>query len=227
MESDPNEPDTGQIIERTIQSLAEGISGMADSERGSLVRSAGRILRGMVGMKLLSALDEEWNHYREAGRIADDFVGTPQHRECLQEIFDFLDGDCPDEFRFEFIKRLFLAAATEKQSSRESVLPQQFMRIVKGLSSGELLVLATTFRLYKERGSKGMVAADAESAAVWLERVAENSGLGTVELVELHERVLIEKLLVTARRRGDLSGIFPANYRLSKLAIQLCEFVES
>ena len=85
----------------------------------------------------------------EEGSIKDDYQATEQHAECLQELLDFLDQESPDQFRFDALKKILLISATEEHSSRDSVLPQQYMKIVRELGSLELLVIITTYALAK------------------------------------------------------------------------------
>lgn len=58
---------------------------------------------------------------------------------------------------------------------------------------------------YKVRTNDGIGGEQARSRA---HHRIEESGLGTVQLVEIHERVLMDKLFLTARRHSDRSGIF-------------------
>jgi len=61
-----------------------------------------------------------------------------------------LEKVIPDELRFSIIKRVFLVAATESVSDRNSLLPQQYMKICKKLESGEIMVLNATYFVAKE-----------------------------------------------------------------------------
>lgn len=136
-------------------------------------------------------------------------------------MLDFLDKDSPDERRFSILKAIFLGAATETQSTRDSVLPQQYMSLCRTLSSGEVIVLQTTFAI-SETGYTST-----NSANDWLKVVAEKSGLNTSELVEIHEKKLIEKNLFTSRIHPDRSGVDASSwYRLTPLAIQMCKFIK-
>ena len=67
---------------------------------------------------------------------------------------------------------------------------------------------------------------DEKGAGAWLRTVAERSGLQHVELVEVHERCLIQKNLLTPRMYGDESGIM-SNYhgRLTDFGWELCRFI--
>ncbi len=213
----------------TLQALTEALTGIAVSDRKDLFLSVGYLLQRLRGRNLLQVLTEGWEHLRQKGRIKADYSTTEQCQACLQEILDCVDHQSPDEIRFDFMKRIFLVAATETETDRASVLPQQLMSLARGLASGEILVLAATHELSKMQ-DLSKVSSDRrhESAQTWLERVAEKSGLQYPDLVEIHEAGLIDKRLITRRRFGDASGIdVGEHYRLTSLGFRLSEFVSS
>lgn len=165
----------------------------------------------------MEALNAEWQRLREKGRISDDYSETEQCRACLQELLHCLDRDSPDKVRFDFIKRVFLAAAQEqeKSSDRDSVLPQQYMRLARQLTSGEILVLSA---VYTVSNSPGESTGDARE---WHKKVAKQSGLEHSDLVEIYEEALMEKFLLTGRLLSDRSGVRTGHYRLTPLAVGL------
>ena len=214
---------TSDIIDGTIVAIAEGITGIAASDRRQWYMSIGHLLQRIRSGRFLTTLREEWEAYREKGRVKDDYIVTDQHQESLQELFEFLDGETPDAVRFSVLKKIFLTAASESISDRESVLPQQYMRICRTLTSGETLVFLAAYELAKSGDWSTLEI----SAARWLKEVAQTSGLVHAELVELHERNLIEKNVLTPRRHSDSSGISPgSHYRITDLGWEICRFIE-
>lgn len=218
MESTPKDKALAPLVD-TLQVLTEGLTGIASSEKKELFLSIGYLLQRLRGQSFLEALHAEWLRLREKGRIRDDYPETEQCQACLQELLDCLDRDSPDKVRFDFIKGVFLAAAQEKRSDRESVLPQQYMRLARQLSSGDILVLSATYQLFK-----GPTKCTGH-AREWLSEVARQSGLQHSGLVELYETGLIEKHLLTKRYESDRSGVDRENYRLTPLAVGLCDFL--
>ena len=215
--------DTGEVIKKTLTSLAEGITGIAASERKDLALSVGHIFQSLRKGQFLSLLGEEWDSYREKGRIKDDYIDTEQHRSCLQELLDFLDNDSPDEVRFEVMKKVFLVAATETASDRNSLLPYQFLCLCRKMSSGEVIVLNTTYRI-----AKSDKIPEVTGANQWLDAIAKESGLVHVSLVEIYEEELIKKHLLTRRLRSDRSGVAAKqHFRLTSLGLELCDFIAS
>ena len=213
--------DTSSVLSKTLTALVEGITGIAASEKRELCLSVGHILQALRERKFLSQLLKEWNQYRDKGRIKEDYQTTEQHYTCIQEILDFLDSDPPEEIRFDILKKIFLVAATEKVSDRNSFLPQQYMKLCRTLSSGEILVLSTTYKISKRKYVE-------RSAAEWLKKIALESGLVHPELVEIYEEELMKKHLLSPRVHSDRSGInVNPHFRLTSLGFDICNYIEN
>jgi hypothetical protein len=214
---------TSDIIKDTLTCLAEGMMGIAASDRKELAFSVGHIFQSLRKGQFLSRFLNEWNSYREKGRIPKDYEETEQHHSCLQELLDFLDKDSPDEIRFETLKKVFLVAATEKSSDRNSLLPYQFLRLCRGMSSGEIIVLNVTYRIAKS----GQIP-DISGANNWLDIIAKESALNHASLVETYEEELIKKHLLSRRLHSDRSGVMvKPHFRLTSLGLELCEYIDS
>jgi hypothetical protein len=214
---------TSDVLDQTILSLAEGITGIAASEQTEWLRSVGFLLQRVRSGRFLETFRTEWNAYRDKGKVKDDYIFTDQHQECLQELLDFLDQDTPDQIRFTVLKNIFLTTSSETISDRNSALPQQYMKICRSLTSGEVLVLLAVSQLAKE-GAQLIV----NSAVAWHATVAHKAELVDAELVELHEQGLLDKKLITPRKHNDKSGVdLGDNFRLTGLGVNLCKFMES
>jgi hypothetical protein len=217
------EKDTESVLSNTIKGLVEGLTGVATSSRNDLILSVSRTFQRMRGGQFLSTLLEEWNGYRKKGKVKEDYQATEQHKVCLQELLEFLENDSPDETRFNLLKQVFLVAASEEASDRDSLLPQQFMKIARSLSSGEATLLSTIWVLADEKD--GDYAAH-YSAADWLKEVTEQSGFQFQELVEIHEDGLIKKRLINQRLHADRSGVtLEPHFRLTPLGYEFCRFI--
>lgn len=85
------------------------------------------------------------------------------------------------------------------------------------------MVLNATFALTESGGT-----APPNSATDWLDMIAKESGLVSRELVEIHERKLIEKNLLTDRTFSDRSGVRNGDrLRLTPLAVAICMFIKA
>ena len=109
-------------------------------------------------------------------------------------------------------------------SDRNSFLPQQFMKIARSLSDGEIMLLSAVWEMDKTHEG------DYEKhygAAKWVLDVTDASVMQHVELVEISEEELMNKKLLTPRLHGDRSGVKanPHN-RLSDLGYEFCQFIE-
>lgn len=175
----------------------------------------------------MTSLQREWERYKKAGRINNDYQFTDQSYTCFHEILDFLENDIPDEIRFNILKRIFLVSATEKKSNRESALPQQYMRICKKLTSGEILVLNAAYEASKDE-SFIIGAAQHNQLGGWFVEIAKRSKLKHKELVEIHEEGLVAKKLLTGRSL-QIQSLIPIgeNFRLTPLACDICDFLQS
>ncbi len=218
----PSPIDTPDILKISFSGLLEALTGIAASEKKDLILSVGHIFQGCRKGQFLNQLINELNRYRDKGRIKDDYLNTEQHYTCLQEMYDFLDNDSPDKIRFDAMKKVFLVAASEKISDRESLLPHQYMKICRTLSSGEVIVLSTSYELLKIKQRQHI------EASVWLQDIADESGLIHPELVEMHEGELMKKNLLLPRIHSDKSGIRTGpHYRLTSLGNELCKYIEN
>lgn len=217
--------DTSNIIGNTLLKLAEGVTGIAASKREEWALSIGHIFQGIRGGQFLSMFMKEWEAYRKKGKIKDDYQASEQNYICLHELLKFLEDEIPDQIRFDVMKRIFLVAATESASTRDSILPQQYMKICKTLSSAEILILQATHAIAKEEWWKGEQHFGAHR---WLELITDRSGLAYIELVEVNELELINKRLLSERLHSDRSGVRTNPYfRLTGLGFQICEFIQA
>ncbi|MBC8489674.1 MAG: hypothetical protein H8D45_26950 [Bacteroidetes bacterium] len=216
--------DTSNILLKTLRSLAEGITGIVASEKRELLVSIGHLFQKMRAGYILSELLNEWDKLKEKGRIKDDYCFTEQHHNCLHELLDFLDKDIPDEIRLSALKKILLVAATEEVSDRNSFLPHQYMKLCRNLTSGEMYLILTSYKLSKSDKWKEE---EHHSAASWCKHIVNNSDFKYREMVEIHEDELIRKKLLTGRLHPDSSGIkMTEHFRLTELGYQLCEFID-
>jgi actin-related protein len=219
-----NDKDAIEYLKDTFQALSEFITGVASSEKKDWALSIGYLLQRVRGGNFLNQLMIELDKYKERGQIKEDYLKTEQSITCLQEMLDFLDKDSPDQLRFDFLKKLFLSAASEEVSSRESYLPQQIIQICRKLKSGEILVLKAAREIAKDNKAE----LKTNNTADWLHEIANKAGLKHAELVEIHEKSLMEKNLISPRLYNDGSVVsMGSTYRLTPLAMDMFEFIKN
>lgn len=220
-------PSTIDTLKNTLRFLTETLTGVAASDKKDFALSIGYLFQRLRGGNFLKKFIEELDRYRKKGKIKDDYFKSEQHQACLQEMLDFLDKDSPDEIRFSTMKKVFLVAATEEISNRDSILPQQYMWICRGLSSGEILVLGATHRQCKNQYNQNETL-----ITEWLAAIKNESGLNHTSLVEIHEQNLITKKLIMPRiKPAHISQVETHAYlgdyfRITDLGNAICQFIE-
>jgi len=226
-EEQPQLPDSGKLLDLTLTGLVQAVAGIAASPKKDWALSFSYLAQRLRGGRFLSQLQEEIRKYQLAGAIKEDYLATEQSYACLQEILDSIDCDSPDQIRVSAMQRVFIAAALEKFSDRNSVLPAQLMRICRSLSSGEVLVLSHAYDIYGEFLRNLSDPAFKRSSSVpWREAIAKKSGLAVIELVQIHEEQLVAKQLLSGFMYPDKSGFHVLKHqRLTPLGYELCRFI--
>ena len=218
----PGQMETEDVLATTMESIAAGLVGVASSDRKELILAVGHIFQRIRAHGFIEALVREWKEFQERGQIKPDYTKSEQHKACLQELLGFLDKDSPDQVRFDAIKGIFLTAATERLSSRDSILPQQYMQTCRTLSSGEVVVLKTIYEAVQQDDWDRKE----RRAEEWLRAVAKRSGLQHPILVRDHERRLIEKSLLIPRDFVDQNDVILSDrWRLTDYGWELCRFI--
>lgn len=226
-EERPELPDSGKLLDLTLTGLVQAVAGIAASEKKDWALSISYLTQRMRGRKFLSQLHEEIRKYQAIGAIKEDYLATEQSYACLQEILDSIDRDSPDQIRVTAMQRVFIAAALEKLSDRNSVLPAQLMRICRSLASGEVLVLSHAYEIFRENDNNPSKADPiGNHSNRWREEIAKRSSLMLRELVQIHEEHLVAKQLLSGFTYPDKSGFHMLKHqRLTPLGYELCRFI--
>lgn len=179
-----------------------------------------------VGVKLLHAslkgqawqqIAFELKKLKDAGKIQEGFIESDLGRACITELLDAIDQN-PDPRRIEALRNVFLRIAMEPAKDVRATYQQQLLHIVASLSSGEVVLLSTIYRVGGRQAYTG--------ALEWQAEMARETGFMDMDLVELNEIPLIEKHLVLPRKLSDKSGISWGNRnRLTTLGERVCEYM--
>jgi hypothetical protein len=217
---DPMSPERSNALWKPIQAVIELATGIGASEPKDWFLSAGHVLQRVRGGRFTATLVNEINDFRAKGRIKDDYFESDQGQACLQELLNALDTDSPDEIRFNAMKSVLLAIASENLSSRNDVVPLQVMQICRQLSSGEVLVLSATDALH----NSGNWRAEAMNRGQLIPLLVRQTGLGYAELIELSAEKLEAKKLVSlvGSKGGPDFG-----FKLTGLGERICRFIEA
>jgi hypothetical protein len=118
------------------------------------------------------------------------------------------------------LKSIFFRGISTDSGEADSVRSYEFFQIAKGLSSGDILMLKTCFRIHQSGKTKVP-----QGAHDWGRRVAEEMKLPGA-LIELHENNLNRQKLIADRTQLDRSGLGNSQtFGLTDLALELCEFI--
>ncbi len=216
-----------EVFNATLKAFTEALTGIAASDKKEWALSFGYLLQRARGGKFLKTLSDELARYRRKGKIKDDYLMTEQGQACLQEILDCLDKESPDEIRFAAMKAVMLAAATEKTTNRDSFLPQQFMRVCRGLSSGEIIVLGGSLTVFEKNHRFGRGIGVHEEGRFWAQQVAAETKLIYSDLVLSYERSLGAKGLIAENAGSNGRQFLVTEYlRLTEFGYNLCKFIQ-
>lgn len=228
--NDSKSKKVANVIQQSFVELLQAGTGLVVSSKKDLVKDFSHILQEATKGRLLNGLGEAYKDLRNRGKIKEDYETTDQCRQELPYIFNTLDSEAViDEKRFEAIRNIFLNAAQERLSDRNSQLPLEMMRIASTLNRGEILVLEACYQFNQEHmaipnreaGSRNVQYNDAHT---WLNLIAEKSGLGIPDLIEAYEKSLMGKGLLRPRTAGG-NVVVDTNYHLSGTGLKLCEFI--
>ena len=220
-------PATGSdLISLTIENMDKVLAGLgAEIKDKGILQNIGLLAQQIRGYGLFKGLAAELQTLIEAGTIKSDYLETPQYLDCLQEILKFLDEDIPDEARFNALKAIFLVAASEQASSRDEVLPHQYMRLCKKLSSGAVLVMLTEYRVITSNKPEGSFPRSLKAKA-WQDNIAKEAGLKHAEMVALFDQDLVKINILSPLGPSDISFVkITERGRLTDLGWGLCEFI--
>ena len=213
-------------VVKSLDIFSDVMTGVASAGKTEMVSSAGYLIRGLWHVDVVKRIKREWNYYREKGVIQEDYIETDQCKSMLFELLDALENEILDDERIELLKKIFFATTSEVIYDRNNVKAYQFMKLGRMLSTGEILVLFSCFRISLDEKNWKEDGMDARRSLI---RIAKESGLAHPELVEVHEETLIVKKLLHKRQNADKSAVFierKERYRLTSYGYAFCKFVE-
>jgi len=140
-------------------------------------------------------------------------------KACLAELLEAVDRN-PDPRRIQALKNAFLRIASQPGTEAEGIYQQQILHMIGSLSSGEIVLLAT---MYRVEGINQY-----SQSSKWLDDMARETGFLDEALVKLAETPLMEKHLILPRKYGDTGSIiWGQRNRLTGLGERVCTFMQS
>ena len=177
-----------------------------------------RLFHATAKGQFLRQLMVELEKFREKGQIKEDYLKSEQAWACFSDLLDYIDKTSPDPKRHEAIRTAFLKILKQGATGKDSPHAQQLLRVICELSAGEIVVLATIYKM----GTADVMS----SAHTWQVNVANASGLLRSELVAAIESTLMTKRLVLPRGAdNDVIPLWGQRNRLTNLGVEVCEYI--
>lgn len=217
---------------KTVTELFRQITAVSSqtlAQPQNLIPSLARIAQRIVAVGFSKTISQEWSYLVKKGAIKDEF--SPHIKYCILEFLNFLESEMPDEERFQIMKKILFVAASESEGEREKRMAHTYMKIIKLLSSEEILIMNAIYSIYKNERSKIQDLKNTNNGRNsvfpddWLNLISLESGLKYKELVVLQEQKLIDKQLILSRiSRGGMIRV-DENFRLSSLGLGIWEYI--
>lgn len=205
-----------RVLSRSRDEAAAYISKLLESGVPRYVLAGPKVAFTAMVIEALTDLGREVSAWRKAGRIPEDFSGRPSGYQTWVELLIEIDSNPIDADRLKALKAMFLAANRINATDAQSILAYQLFGIARNLSSGDLLVLRATRQIH---GGPNDLHQN------WLAKVSNELGHGLLALVAQHERVLVDKGLISA----SFDQGFKVNLqggRLTDLGLALCRNID-
>lgn len=219
-------------LPKTVTELFRQITAVSSQTLGqpqNLIPSLARIAQRIVSAGLTEGISQEWNYLVKKGVIKDEF--SPKMNYCILELLNFLENEMPDEERFQVMKKILLVAASESEEEREKHTPHTYMKIIKQLSSEEILIMNSIYNVFKNKKNKIDDLKNTNNGRnsvfldEWFNLMVSESGLKHKELVAIQEQKLIDKQLISSRvSRGEMIRI-DENFRLTSLGLGIWDYI--
>jgi hypothetical protein len=214
-----------EFLENPVTQTLEAITGAfaLGVKQGPI--AVGRIAQATIQGKMYKQVAEELRTLREAGRIPESLGDVKNGIYTWAELMRTIDEECPDDERLDALKALFYGVVKIGGEDWERIQAYQLWRLAKELNSGDLLVLRVIHDQMNRTPNPNWT--------TWMAHIATQSGIMYTELLERHEKRLIEVALLTPRFRvggdgiGPDSGIHNTNNRLTQAGVRFCQNLQT
>ncbi len=214
--------DDDPSLEQALQVVAAGTTlakKLVSGDFSGLLQTFSNVVQDSLKADFFSAFINERERLIKEGKSSVNFGATDIGKLCLLELMDALSEGLPDKGRFDALKALYFKAADVSSDEAQQARVLQLMKACRTLDSSEILILRTSFNIYKNHPATSLNS----DAQRWPENIeAASEGLLTAGIVELYENRLIDKGIITERVYPDKSGYSRGSFmRLTRLGIEL------
>ncbi len=211
-----------EFLEQPTIKIAEAITGALSAGKSGLFTAGGRIVQAAIKGNLVTQFGREITRLIEEGKIKEDYANKKYGFQSLADLLDFIDSEAPDEDRFTAVKAMFFGLnSVDVKDSGEELLRYQLFKITLTLTSTQILILKISNDWVMKK--EGLSVSLGSGAAEWVSKMSQALGHNIESLVEIDEKVLIEKKLISPRKFSDGSGIIGTDARLTSLGMILCQ----
>jgi hypothetical protein len=190
-----------------------------------------RLIRAATAHRFEEQVRTEWTKFVQDGKIKADYAQTDQARTIFSDTIESLGEANYDAEQLDLLRRLFLAAASEAETDRNSLVVREYIAVGRSLSAGEIRVLSAYYHYLPEWTANPTSA----SSSVHLFNVhnlidvlQERTGLKHRTLLARLDKSLGQKDL--ARAADQMNGSHAVDqklFRLTDFGFAFCEFLQS
>jgi hypothetical protein len=197
--------------------LGQAVSTLYGAAAGAIAVSGIKVIHSALKGSGLRQIAIEFKKLKDQGKIKEDFLDTDLGRACLSDLLGAIEQN-PDPRRIQALKAAFLRIAVNPGNEAEAIYQQQLLQAIGGLTSGEIILLATMLRV---GGTNTHNRADA-----WLNDMAGKTGFLAEGIVELAEESLIKKKLIMPRAEDNILIRWGQCNRLTSFGERVCRFMQ-
>lgn len=189
--------------------------------------SLSNVLQGTINNGFWKSLTGEFERLRENGKISDEYLSSQQAQYTLAELLEYFDRNKSSKETFELLKNIYLRTAINNIDDKD-VKPVEYMKVIKDIPSGALLILVACYSLKDKPQDEHPVANQNGDIFTddWRKIVSSVSGLDSYDLVCNYEDLLMTKRLLSNPKGGDKVYVTVSNFRLSDLAFLIMKMAE-
>ena len=204
-------------------SILPALAGVLSPE---LATNPQAVIAGVGSIILTNKLSKFYGEYKEKkekGQIREDLNSI---QDSLFDLLKFINEN-PDDIRLGAIKKLFFKSVAPGTPESEQQLTFELIQICKQLSTNDLMVLKAAYEVV-EGAEVPRETLNSRGRNSWFLIISQKIGHNITSLVEVSEAHLVELKLITPAEDRDHASFFPqGNYRLTDLAVRLCQYLTS
>jgi hypothetical protein len=198
------------------RAVLKTVAGMAVTSPKDLIKLAAHAGDHLLKGEISQALTDTYVFYVNKGEIDPKYFDSTKFADLAPE-FGRVQNEAHGIDKLNMLRRIFVNLARDNGDGSHR---KYLLDVALDMSEPEIKVLIADMELAKQTSISGL-----RSSAKWLDEIASTSGLKHTNLVEIAEKSLIERGLLTPRHHSDGSGTYfeTGKGRLTTMGWELCE----